>query len=141
MDPTQLAQLQQLQQMYQGGQGGPPHIGAAGGFQPQAFQVQNRPLAPAGGGGGQAAPAQTEAAPGGGGGQQQGGGQPSWAQTLMPLMKGMQGIMGKPPGAGGVIPPVQSGIGGQMPAAPNVGPGTVQGPVPNGIVNSWPYAR
>jgi len=138
MDPTQLAQLQQLQQMY--GQGGPPQQGRA--FQPQAFQVQNRPLAPAGGGGGQAAPAQAGAAPGGGGGQQQeGGGGGGWAQTLLPLMKGMQGLGRSPPPGAGVIPPVQSGIGGQMPAAPNVGPGTVQGPVPNGIVNSWPYAR
>jgi hypothetical protein len=139
MDPTQLAQLQQLQSMY--GQGG---FRPTQGMQFQPMQVQNRPLAPAGGGGSQAAPAAAPPSGGGGGG---GGGAPQWAQTLMPLMKGLQGMVRPQAGApaqgpmpnGSVIPAqpalVPSGIGNIQPG------GTEMSGVANGIVNSWPYAR
>jgi hypothetical protein len=151
MDPQQMAQLQQLQGMYGAGMGGPPRIGTGtGGFQPQPFQVQNRPLPAAGGGAGQAAPGGAPPGAGGGGGQQQGGqGGGGWAQTLMPLMKGMQGMMQRPqqpgaqPGGGMAGPPIVQNQGQMGPFMNQMAPpgGINPGAVTNGIVNSWPYPR
>lgn len=140
MDPTlQAQQTMQLQNMY-GAQGGPPQGTHPMQFQP--FQVQQRPLPPSGGGQQQGAPSPPPSQGSGGGGGQQGGG---WAQTLMPLMKGMM-QRGQPQGPqmqGPPMPGPQLHQPMQQPMqAPMMPPGGVEmSGTANGIVNSWPYAR